>query len=514
MTVSRARPKIRRVNTPRPAAGPADRLEAGTILSERYEVLRRLGTGAMGAVYLARHLHMERLCAIKVLHAKLSEDREALERFTGEARNASRIAHPNVCTVYDFGKTPDGLVYLAMEYVEGRTLGSLLAERGTLPPRRAALVAGQIAAGLDAAHAIGIVHRDLKPDNVMVAAGRDHEIVKLVDFGIAKALERDLGREVTAPGVVVGTPDYMAPEQFAGDPTDHRSDLYALALIFYRMVTGTLPFAGTTARETLTRRLTDPPRSLAVAAPQLAFPDGLQPVLDRALARRPDDRYPSGAAFVEALRVALISLPPDGADAAETVRLDGPTAALSEATLPTRRLRRGLPYLVAAAAAAVVLVTVIIIRQPVGALPDPVRKAATANPTAPPAVPAVDTGPTATGSRTRPPVRPTIPPTTPVSELPTPDEVLGPETQSASRARAEQIYGRVGAETALRAQAAFIVATIAGQQGRYADAETWAFRAAATNDSAVAGAERDRRAERYRSFLTQVQLKRKEPTTP
>jgi serine/threonine-protein kinase len=239
----------------------------------------------MGAVYLARHRHMERLCAVKVLHAKLSDDREALERFTREARNASRIGHPNVCTVYDFGKTPDGLVYLAMEYVEGRTLGSILAERGTLSPRRAASVAGQIAAGLDAAHAMGIVHRDLKPDNVMVGVGPDREIVKLVDFGIAKALERDLGKEVTAPGVVVGTPDYMAPEQFAGDPTDHRSDLYALALIFYRMVTGTLPFAGATARETLTRRLTDPPRSLREAAAQMSFPGELQAVLDRALAR-------------------------------------------------------------------------------------------------------------------------------------------------------------------------------------------------------------------------------------
>jgi serine/threonine-protein kinase len=500
------------VTTPPPAAGPADRLEAGTILSDRYEVLRRLGTGAMGAVYLARHRHMERLCAIKVLHAKLSDDREALERFTREARNASRIGHPNVCTVYDFGRTPDGLVYLAMEYVEGRTLGSILAERGSLSPRRAASLAGQIAAGLDAAHAMGIVHRDLKPDNVMVAGGRDGEIVKLVDFGIAKALERDLGRDVTAPGVVVGTPDYMAPEQFAGDPTDHRSDLYALALIFFRMVTGTLPFGGTSARETLTRRLTDPPRALRQAAPQVAFPDELQAVLDRALARRPDQRYPTGAALIEALQAALVSLPPETADATETVRLDAPTAALREATLPTRR-RRGLPYLIAAAAAAV-LVTAVMIRRSAGGTPDTTQRAETKITMPPPAAPVLDSGPAASRTPTRPSGRATIPSGGPVSQLPTPDEVLAPETQSASRARAEQIYGRTGAEPAMRAQAAFIVATIAGQQSRYADAETWAIRAAAANDSAVAGVERDRRAERYRSFLTQVQLKRKEPTPP
>jgi serine/threonine-protein kinase len=464
----------------------------------------------MGAVYLARHRHMERLCAVKVLHAKLSDDREALERFTREARNASRIGHPNVCTVYDFGKTPDGLVYLAMEYVEGRTLGSILAERGTLSPRRAASVAGQIAAGLDAAHAMGIVHRDLKPDNVMVGVGPDREIVKLVDFGIAKALERDLGKEVTAPGVVVGTPDYMAPEQFAGDPTDHRSDLYALALIFYRMVTGTLPFAGATARETLTRRLTDPPRSLREAAAQMSFPGELQAVLDRALARRPDDRYPSGAAFVDALHAALASLPPDRADATETVRLDAPTAVIREAGQPTRRLRRGLPYMVAATATAV-LVTAAIVRQSTRRVPDTAQPAET-HPMPLPAAPVLDTGRTASRGPTRPSVQSVVPQSPPGSELPTPDEVLAPGTQSASRARAEQIYGRAGAEPALRAQAAFIVATIAGQQGHYADAESWAIRAAAANDSAAAGVERNERAVRYRSFLTQVQAKRKEPT--
>ena len=273
----------------------------GQLVGERYQVERRLGVGGMGEVYLARHLLMGRLCALKVMSQALSRDPDAVSRFNREATNASRISHPNVCAVYDFGLTPDGLVYLAMEYVEGRALSEVLDKEGPLTVQRAAMLVVQCAHGLQVAHDLGIVHRDLKPDNIMVTPVKEREVAKLVDFGIAKAVESEPGQRVTKTGFVVGTPEYMAPEQLAGDPLDGRSDQYALALVFYRAITGILPFEGSSVQETLVKRLTDPPRPLALARPEGRFPAGLQGVMDRALARDPADRYPTVTAFSEAV---------------------------------------------------------------------------------------------------------------------------------------------------------------------------------------------------------------------
>lgn len=285
----------------RPATTGSNPGLVGQLIGERYQVERRLGVGGMGEVYLARHLLMGRLCALKVMSQALSRDPDAVSRFNREATNASRISHPNVCAVYDFGLTPDGLVYLAMEYVEGRSLSQALEAEGPLTVQRAATLVVQCAHGLQVAHDLGIVHRDLKPDNIMVAPAKDREVAKLVDFGIAKAVETEPGQRVTKTGFVVGTPEYMAPEQLAGDPLDGRTDQYSLALVFYRAITGTLPFEGTSAQETLVKRLTDPPRPLALARPDGRFPAGLQGVMDRALARDPADRYPTVTAFSEAI---------------------------------------------------------------------------------------------------------------------------------------------------------------------------------------------------------------------
>ena len=285
----------------RPAAAGSNPGLVGQLVGERYQVERRLGEGGMGEVYLARHLLMGRLCALKVMSQSLSRDPDAVSRFNREATNASRISHPNVCAVYDFGLTPDGLVYLAMEYVEGRALSEVLDQEGPLPVQRAATLVVQCAHGLQVAHDLGIVHRDLKPDNIMVTPAKEREVAKLVDFGIAKAVESGPGQRVTKTGFVVGTPEYMAPEQLAGDPLDGRSDQYALALVFYRAITGTLPFEGSTVQETLVKRLTDPPRPLAMARPDGRFPAGLQGVMDRALARDPLDRYPTVTAFSDAV---------------------------------------------------------------------------------------------------------------------------------------------------------------------------------------------------------------------
>jgi serine/threonine-protein kinase len=247
---------------------------------------------------------MGRRSAIKVMNPSMVHDPDAVARFNREAANASRITHPHVCAIYDFGETPDGLIYLAMEFIEGEPLTDLLHRDGVLSIQRAARIFFQTADALQAAHDLGIVHRDLKPDNIMVSRGRDMgDVVKVVDFGIAKAVGGDdAGQKVTKTGLVVGTPEFMSPEQLAGDAVDGRSDLYALALVFFRMVTGRLPFEAETVQETMIKRLTDEPTKLATVRPDLSFPPGLQAVLDTALTRSPVDRYQTVAKFAEDLK--------------------------------------------------------------------------------------------------------------------------------------------------------------------------------------------------------------------
>lgn len=280
---------------------------AGRTIAGRYRVLRKLGEGAMGAVYLAEHIRMGRRDAIKVISRTMAGNPEALARFEREARNASFINHPHVCQIYDFGETEDGLAFLAMEFVEGETLGAILArEGGRLPVERAIRIILQAAEALEAAHARDIVHRDLKPDNIMLTLGLDgSDSVKVVDFGIAKGIGDDEGQAVTRLGFVVGTPEYMSPEQLSGDRLDGRSDVYSLALVLVRILTGSFPFSASSSQELMLKRLTEEPRPLAELAPGVAFPSGLQGVLDRALARRREDRHPTAGAFRQQLSAVL-----------------------------------------------------------------------------------------------------------------------------------------------------------------------------------------------------------------
>jgi len=282
------------------AAAPTTSL-VGQVIADRYHVTKKLGEGGMGQVYLAEHVKMGRESAIKVMSPSMMHDPDSVARFKREAANASRISHPNVCAVYDFGETPDGLIYLAMEYVKGEALTDLLAREGALPVVRASAIFRQTADALQAAHDLGIVHRDLKPDNIMIARGRDgSDQVKVVDFGIAKAVGGDeTGQKVTKTGLVVGTPEFMSPEQLSGDRVDGRSDLYSLALVYFRMLTGHLPFQADTVQETMIKRLTDEPAKLSTTRPDLSFPAGLQSVLDTALVRTPGERYQSVAKFAE-----------------------------------------------------------------------------------------------------------------------------------------------------------------------------------------------------------------------
>jgi len=294
----------------------------GAIVADRYCVLRKLGEGGMGQVYLAEHVKMGRKSALKVLHPGLVSDVDAISRFNREAANASRISHPNVAAVYDFGETPDGLIYLAMEFVDGPSLTTLIAQQGALAPPRAAEILRQTADALAAAHDMGIVHRDLKPDNIMLARTRDGgDLVKVVDFGIAKAAG-NTAQNVTKTGLVVGTPAYMSPEQLAGDTLDGRSDIYSLALVAFNMLTGALPFPADSAQESMIMRLTDQPKRLAEMRPEVAWPPDVQAVIDRGLERSAPDRYQSASEFGKALEQAVERMPESRASAARTVVLD------------------------------------------------------------------------------------------------------------------------------------------------------------------------------------------------
>jgi serine/threonine-protein kinase len=271
----------------------------GEIIAERYHVVKALGEGGMGQVYLAEQVKMRRMCALKVMRPALATDPDAVRRFGAEAENASRIAHPNVAAIYDFGETPEGLVYLAMEFVDGPSLASILARERVLPPGRVAAIAKQVADALSAAHELGIVHRDLKPDNVMIVRTKDGaERVKVVDFGIAKAMA-DGRTQMTRTGFVLGTPAYMSPEQISGDKLDGRSDLYSLGCMLFEMLTGQSPFSGPTGEIVLHRRLTEEAQKVRTLSPDC--PKSLDNVITRLLSRSVDERFQNAAELSEAL---------------------------------------------------------------------------------------------------------------------------------------------------------------------------------------------------------------------
>ncbi|HEY7568083.1 MAG TPA: protein kinase [Gemmatimonadaceae bacterium] len=287
---------------------PADDL-VGTIVADRYHILERIGVGGMGQVFLAEHVRMKRKSALKVMREALTSDPVAVSRFHREAENASQINHPNVAAVYDFGETANGLVYIAMEYVPGEPLSDVLEEEKSLNPARVADIIAQAADALSAAHGLGILHRDLKPDNIMLGSTRwGTDLVKLVDFGISRAMA-SATQQFTSTGIIVGTPDYMSPEQFTGDNLDTRSDQYALALIAYYSLTGTFPFPAGSSKEALLTRLTTPPRTLAEARPDIAWPASLQATLDRALALNASDRYDEVHEFGREFDAAIADMP-------------------------------------------------------------------------------------------------------------------------------------------------------------------------------------------------------------
>jgi tRNA A-37 threonylcarbamoyl transferase component Bud32 len=287
------------------SAPAAAGIEPGTVVAGRYRVERLLGTGGMGAVYRAEHVHMRKTVALKVLHQELASVNEIVARFEREAIAAARIEHPNVVAASDFGKLDDGSFYLALEYIDGKSLRELVAQ-GPLPTERVVDIARQTALALAAAHGAEIVHRDLKPDNVMLLPEPDgtHR-VKVLDFGIARVSLPNVpdATHLTRVGVVMGTVAYMSPEQATGQTVDGRSDLYSLGVMMYEMIAGRQPFQAELPSQVLARQLVEPPPPLPDSTPPALA--GL--VMDL-LAKKPSDRPATARAVLE--RLAQLSAVP------------------------------------------------------------------------------------------------------------------------------------------------------------------------------------------------------------
>jgi serine/threonine-protein kinase len=277
------------------ALGPATRtLMRGSILLSRYEIRSPLGKGGMGMVFRAHDLVLDEDVALKTLLPDVSQEPDVARRFVSEIRLAHRVRHPNVCSIHEYGEER-GLRFIAMELVEGMDLRRLLRERGGLSPAQAFDVVIQAAEGLRAIHEAGIIHRDLKTANIMVDVGGT---VRLMDFGIAKESSSD----VTLGGSIIGTPEYMSPEQAYGRKVDFRCDIYALGVVAYELFTGNVPFHGDTPIATILMHLNDPP---PLDGPQAdAIPPALKEVLRRALAKSPAERHASAAEMLAALEDA------------------------------------------------------------------------------------------------------------------------------------------------------------------------------------------------------------------
>src|SRR5690348_13947949 len=274
----------------------------GQLIDDRYYVEQRLGEGGMGEVYIAHQVRTGRKCALKLMHRSMTQDPDAVGRFRREAASACAISHPNVATIFDSGETLDQLLYIAMEFVDGRSLSQVIRDEGPLDPWRAADIGRQIADGLSAAHDLDIIHRDLKPENVMVGTTRGGaDFVKLVDFGIAKPT-KGVGNTLTRTGFILGTPAYMSPEQLCADKLDGRTDLYSLGCVLHEMLTGETPFAGQSLEMLMMRRLTEPPPHPRTLNDQV--PPVLDDIVAQLLARTADERYPDARAVVDVLGAA------------------------------------------------------------------------------------------------------------------------------------------------------------------------------------------------------------------
>jgi serine/threonine-protein kinase len=317
------------------------------VVAGRYRVERVLAHGGMATVFAAHDMVCDRRVALKILSEECSTHPQLLARFAREARLNGRIHHPNVVEVLDFGTSDTGLIYLVTELLEGEDLGRTLARRSTLPWPRARELMLQICAGLRAVHAAGVVHRDLKPSNCFKVVADGCESIRLLDFGIATAIDDRSSERLTLDDQIVGTPEYMSPEQARGRRVDHRSDIYAAGLVLGEMLTGSLPFRAASSPAMLAAQIYEPPPPLrSLLPPGVLIPAALEPVYARALAKDPNQRF----ADIDQLAAALRSIAPGGpvlrSASFERARATSrPTFETSSAARPPQRVGRPAPKL-------------------------------------------------------------------------------------------------------------------------------------------------------------------------
>ena len=320
----------------------------GRVIADRYRIRRLIGRGGMGVVYEVEHVHIGKVMAMKLLHGELARDKNTQKRFQREAEAASRLSHPNTVQVFDFGRS-EGMMFLVMEYLEGRDLGQLLREEGALDFARAARIVAQVCASVDEAHKQGIVHRDLKPENVMILPEREGraEVAKVLDFGLAKLRDHAGGLTVTRAGAIVGTPYYMPPEQIRGEDVDARGDVYALGAMLYKACTGVPPFVANTPMGVLTKHLTEelvPPSSRVRGKP---LPIEADTIIGRAMQKDPRARHGSADELRRELLAYLASIGHAVSDPSLSsipvgpkVGAPNPVATRRDVDLYERRLRR------------------------------------------------------------------------------------------------------------------------------------------------------------------------------
>ena len=283
----------------------SDRNLTGEVLDERYTILEQIGKGGMGVVYRAEQHLIKRIVALKVLRRDVVRDETSVKRFLNEARATASLESPHTVTLLDFGVTRDGLLYYTMELMKGQPLSRLIKTESPLEYKRAARLMMQVCDSLEEAHENNILHRDIKPDNIFVTVKRGKESVRVLDFGIAKIVGDTAMDTMTRTGMIIGTPQYLSPEQALGNPAVPSSDLYSLAIVFYEMLAGSPPFQENTPMKTMLKHLHEKPMPLQDKNPAVAVPKSLDVFLQLALEKEPGDRFKSARVFRKALEKAL-----------------------------------------------------------------------------------------------------------------------------------------------------------------------------------------------------------------
>ncbi len=344
---------------------PVDPFIGRDILDGQFKILQKIGSGGMGSVYKASQPAMNRMVGVKILHPKLANRKDLVSRFRREARAMSHLAHPNTTKVFLYGELDDGSLYIVMEFLDGKNLNQTVRAEGPFPYQRALPILIQVCGALDEAHRAGIIHRDMKPENIFLCQqGGLKDYAKVLDFGLAKVTEREMrpgSLILTQEGMVFGTPEFMSPEQAQGKVLTPASDVYSVAVILYEVLTGKLPYNAKTPMDYIQAHVTQKAIPLNERVQGRVFPELLQKVMDKALAKKAEDRFQSAAAFALGMQAVLDGKkeipegPPPALDALPTVKMT-PVGEVGRSVSAPSGAARKSSFATLAAIAAVCLV--------------------------------------------------------------------------------------------------------------------------------------------------------------